>query len=84
MTTPLVIDVQDVRKRYRRRDPLAVDGVSLSIGPGQVFGLLGPNGAGKTTIVKMNGSSWPDILYWAAYLVVLCAILYWLVRRRQV
>lgn len=30
------------------------------------------------------GSSWPDILYWAAYLVVLCAILYWLVRRRQV
>jgi ABC-2 type transport system ATP-binding protein len=31
----------------------AVDGVSLSIAPGQVFGFLGPNGAGKTTTIKM-------------------------------
>ena len=30
------------------------------------------------------GSGWPDILYWAAYLVALCALLYLLVRRRQV
>ena len=61
MSTPLVVEVQEVRKRYRRRDPLAVDGVSLSIAPGHVFGLLGPNGAGKTTIVKMIvGLSRPD------------------------
>ncbi len=33
----------------------AVDDVTLSIRPGQVFGLLGPNGAGKTTIIKMLG-----------------------------
>src|SRR5207245_11246558 len=32
---------------------LAVDGLSLSIGAGQVFGLLGPNGAGKTTTIRM-------------------------------
>lgn len=35
----------------------AVDTVSLSLAPGEVFGFLGPNGAGKTTTVKLlNGS----------------------------
>ncbi len=34
-------------------DLLAVDRISLSINPGEVFGFLGPNGAGKTTIVRM-------------------------------
>lgn len=34
-------------------DILAVDRISVSINPGEVFGLLGPNGAGKTTIVRM-------------------------------
>ena len=31
----------------------AVDGLSLSVGRGEVFGLLGPNGAGKSTTVHM-------------------------------
>jgi ABC-2 type transport system ATP-binding protein len=34
-------------------DILAVDRISVSINPGEVFGLLGPNGAGKTTTVRM-------------------------------
>lgn len=31
----------------------AVDGLNITIPPGEVFGLLGPNGAGKTTLIKM-------------------------------
>src|SRR5437667_428217 len=48
-----VVSVQNLRKRYRRRDPWAVDGVTFDLQAGQAFGLLGPNGAGKTSVVKM-------------------------------
>src|SRR5216117_3759278 len=48
-----VVSVRDLRKRYRRRDPWAVDGVTFELERGQAFGLLGPNGAGKTSVVKM-------------------------------
>lgn len=56
-----VVQAWSLRKRYRARDPLAVDGVTFSIGTGQALGLLGPNGAGKSTIVKMiAGLTRPD------------------------
>lgn len=53
-----LIRVRDLRKRYGknlfgRGGHLALDGISLEVGRGQVFGLLGPNGAGKTTMVKI-------------------------------
>lgn len=47
----LVAIVQDLVKKYD--DICAVDGISLSIQRGEIFGLLGPNGAGKTTTVRM-------------------------------
>ncbi|MGP3912340.1 ATP-binding cassette domain-containing protein [Nonomuraea sp. 10N515B] len=34
-------------------DRIAVDGISLSIAEGEIYGLLGPNGAGKTTTISM-------------------------------
>jgi ABC-2 type transport system ATP-binding protein len=45
------IEVLDLVKRYPRSEVNAVDGVSFTAAPGEVFGLLGPNGAGKTTTV---------------------------------
>ncbi len=36
----------------RYGDFVAVDGVSLSVQPGEIYGLLGPNGAGKTTVIR--------------------------------
>jgi ABC-2 type transport system ATP-binding protein len=38
---------------WRRAEHLAVDGVTLRIQPGELFGILGQNGAGKTTLIKM-------------------------------
>src|SRR4029450_3543896 len=45
------IVVDNIRKRFG--DFTAVDGVSFSVQPGEVFGLLGPNGAGKSTLIRM-------------------------------
>jgi len=46
------IEATGLVKRYPP-DVLALDGLSLSVAPGSIFGLLGPNGAGKSTTVKI-------------------------------
>ncbi len=44
------IEIDALTKRFE--DKTAVDGLSLSIPDGELFGLLGPNGAGKTVTIK--------------------------------
>ena len=52
-----VIEIRDLTKEYRdfwgKRKVLALDGLTLDVHKGEVFGFLGPNGSGKTTTVKL-------------------------------
>jgi ABC-2 type transport system ATP-binding protein len=45
------IEVNQITKKFG--DFTAVDGVSFSVGHGEIFALLGPNGAGKSTLIRM-------------------------------
>lgn len=45
------IHTMDLRKQYRRT--VALQGLSITVQRGEIFGFLGPNGAGKTTAVKL-------------------------------
>jgi ABC-2 type transport system ATP-binding protein len=47
----VAVEATDLVKEFG--DTRAVDGVSLSVPTGSIFGLLGPNGAGKTTILRI-------------------------------
>src|SRR3954465_14837184 len=54
-----IIEVQNLVVTYR--DLRAVDGLSLTVLRGEIFGLLGPNGAGKTsTLATIEGLRRPD------------------------
>lgn len=52
-----IIEIESVEKTFRdfwlRPTVKAVNGLSLSVTKGEVFGLLGPNGSGKSTTIKM-------------------------------
>ncbi|HSQ24159.1 MAG TPA: ABC transporter ATP-binding protein [Pyrinomonadaceae bacterium] len=53
-----IIEIENLTKDYetgfaRKRKTRALDGLSLTVEPGQIFGFLGANGAGKTTTLKL-------------------------------
>jgi len=54
-----VIEINDLQKSYRAHK--ALEGVTLTVERGEIFGILGPNGAGKTTVVECaSGLRKPD------------------------
>ena len=52
MGTKNGIEVESLVREFRK-GPRAVDGIDLTVEPGEVYGFLGPNGAGKSTTVLM-------------------------------
>ena len=49
-TQPVAVSVDGLTKAFG--SIRALDGVSLTVGAGEIYGLLGPNGAGKTTLIR--------------------------------
>lgn len=50
MRTDLAVDAKGIRKHFGAT--VALDGLDLGIGVGEIYGLLGPNGSGKTTFIR--------------------------------
>ena len=47
-----MLKIDKLTKAYNNTQTYAVNGLSIEVKPGEVFGFLGPNGAGKSTTIK--------------------------------
>lgn len=58
--TASILEISDLRRSFG--GVKAVDGLSMSVPRGSIFGLMGPNGAGKTTVINLiTGFFRPDV-----------------------
>ena len=64
MTHDNSIEVHDLVRVFKK-GPRAVDGISLRVEPGEIYGFLGPNGAGKSTTVHILTTLLPPTEGWA-------------------
>jgi ATP-binding cassette subfamily B protein RaxB len=53
---PMAVALRDLRFRYGASDPLVLDGIDLSIEPGESVAIVGPSGCGKTTLLRLLAS----------------------------
>jgi ATP-binding cassette subfamily B protein RaxB len=53
---PLAIELRALRFRYGASDPWILDGIDLSIAPGESVAIVGPSGCGKTTLLRIMAS----------------------------
>jgi ABC-2 type transport system ATP-binding protein len=50
----VIVEIEDLKKVYEgKQRVVAVDGITLNVHAGELYGLLGPNGAGKTTTISI-------------------------------
>src|SRR5688572_10764232 len=57
MSVAAPVELEDLRRNYGER--VALDGVTLTVRSGELFGLLGPNGGGKTTLFRVLTTTLP-------------------------
>jgi len=53
------IEIRNLVKYYKGSEKPALDGISVAVPEGEIFGLLGPNGAGKTTTISILCGIYP-------------------------